>query len=74
MTARITPDLATSKSNLGGIISGDFMPELLAQTPGGLRHQGGANYAFAGGHVKWLKPEQIRKSKQSDGVHPGFGI
>jgi len=23
------------------------------------RHLGGANYAFADGHVKWLKPEQI---------------
>jgi prepilin-type N-terminal cleavage/methylation domain-containing protein/prepilin-type processing-associated H-X9-DG protein len=24
-----------------------------------LRHNGGANYAFADGHAKWLKPDQI---------------
>jgi len=29
------------------------------------RHLGGANYAFADGHVKWLKPEEISQSPTS---------
>ena len=28
------------------------------------RHENGANYAFADGHVKWLKPEAITSSHQ----------
>lgn len=30
------------------------------------RHLGGANYAFADGHVKWLRPHQITSSAGSD--------
>ncbi len=44
------------------------------QVPGASRHHEGANYSFADGHVKWLKPEQIRTDIKSDGVHPGFGL
>ncbi len=32
------------------------------------RHLDGANYAFADGHVKWLKPQAISTQKPRDGV------
>jgi len=32
------------------------------------RHLDGANYAFADGHVKWLKPQKIKASAPADGV------
>jgi len=35
------------------------------------RHAGGANYAFADGHVKWLKPFQISQLPSSK-KHPVF--
>lgn len=38
------------------------LPKDWKQMPADLwfwRHMGGANYAFADGHVKWLKPENI---------------
>jgi prepilin-type processing-associated H-X9-DG protein len=38
-------DLQPGESYVGGV-------------PGGLRHQGGSNYAFVDGHVKWYRPEQ----------------
>lgn len=38
-----------------------LLPPLWRTTPNSpaRRHLGGANYAFAAGHVKWLKPEEI---------------
>lgn len=47
---------------------------IAAQVPAALRHHGGANYAFADGHAKWLKPEQLGSDKKSDGINPGFGL
>jgi prepilin-type processing-associated H-X9-DG protein len=46
----------------------------LTQPPGGTRHHGGAHYAFADGHVKWLLPTSLAVSKKSDGLQPGFGL
>ena len=37
------------------------------------RHLDGANYAFADGHVKWLKPEKV-SDKKPDGSTPTFAI
>lgn len=44
--------------------------------PGGLRHQGGCNYAFVDGHAKWYKPEQVRGATAgpNDGEHPSFAL
>jgi prepilin-type processing-associated H-X9-DG protein len=33
----------------------------------GLRHVGGANYGYADGHVKWLKPEGVTREPTSAG-------
>ena len=41
---------------------------------GAKRHNGGSNYSFADGHVKWYKPEMVRKTEKTDGSNPGFGI
>jgi len=35
------------------------------------RHSGGANYAFADGHVKWLKPDQVSQLPSSK-KHPVY--
>ncbi len=44
--------------------------------PGGLRHQGGSNYAFVDGHAKWYKPEQVRSATAgpNDGQNPSFAL
>jgi len=44
------------------------------QQLGAIRHQGGSNYAFADGHVQWLKPEQISTEEKNDGKTPGFEL
>lgn len=52
-----------------------YHKEVSLQKKGGAeRHSGGANYAFADGHVKWLKPEHLYPGAKSDGIHPGFGL
>ncbi|MBC7808642.1 MAG: DUF1559 domain-containing protein [Akkermansiaceae bacterium] len=38
-----------------GIYSTAMEEEINAQTPASSRHQGGANYALADGHAKWLR-------------------
>ena len=43
-------------------------------TPGAERHEGGANYLFADGHVKWFVPDGLTTSEKGDGLHPGFGL
>ncbi len=53
----------------------DYRQAIRQQNGGARRHGGGgANYVFADGHVKWLKPEQLSPSPTSDGSHPGFGL
>lgn len=74
----LRPDMVQSWGDLerdfGRRIDKDYFDLFLQQTPGAIRHHGGANYSFVDGHVKWLRPEQINTSPQSDGVHPGFGL
>lgn len=36
------------------------------------RHLGGANYAFADGHVKWLKPDSIDTENPANGSNSAF--
>ena len=44
-------------------------------SPGGLRHNGGCNYAFVDGHVHWYTPAQVLNSKQgNDGTKPSFAL
>jgi prepilin-type processing-associated H-X9-DG protein len=38
------------------------------------RHLNGANYAFADGHVKWLKPEKIKAKLLPKGPEPTFAV
>lgn len=72
------PDMIHSGEELNNVagyrLDASQVDALLKQTPGALRHQGGANNAFADGHVKWFKPEQLHTDKKSDGVNPGFGL
>lgn len=43
--------------------------------PGGVRHQGGSNYGFVDGHVRWHKPEHVwSATRGNDGQHPSFGL
>lgn len=61
-------------SKMTGIVgSKEFDSRILELPPGAERHQGGANYLFGDGHVKWHRPEQLATG-QNDGVHPGFGL
>lgn len=75
VTAMPEPDLfATSKDLKIPMKSAGAERAILAQPFGATRHGGGANYLFADGHVKWYQPEQLSKTRQSDGVTPGFGL
>jgi prepilin-type processing-associated H-X9-DG protein len=38
---------------------------------GAVRHKGGAMYAMVDGHVKWLKPTQLRLPLQGYGCQQG---
>lgn len=38
--------------------------------PGATRHNGGANYGFADGHTKWLRPDALLRV--CDGTKPCF--
>jgi len=54
---------------------GDEQAKYEIQPPWFQRHLGGANYAFADGHVKWLRPEDAapvsRWKPQNQGVKSG---
>ena len=73
-----TPDTALTPDALNQFFRHPIDPDLatffLSQPPGGTRHHGGAHYAFADGHVKWLQPSGLSIEKKSDGVKPGFGL
>ena len=43
--------------------------------PGGLRHNGGCNYAFVDGHVRWYTPAQVLDADHgNDGTKPSFAL
>ncbi|MBC8140304.1 MAG: prepilin-type N-terminal cleavage/methylation domain-containing protein [Armatimonadetes bacterium] len=63
------PDLRNEKKGLGLYID-SMTDEIFKQTPGAVRHNGGANYAFADGHARWLRPEAF--VIQCDGAKPCF--
>ncbi len=69
-TARTADEL-----NANGVVSNTGGQDRILQLPpGATRHQGGANYLFGDGHVKWFRPEQLSTTRRNDGVHPGFGL
>ena len=58
------------KKLIAGTYDFSMIKEIESQTPGGIRHGGGANYAFADGHAKWVRAFGF-KSK-CDGTYPCF--
>lgn len=69
------PDTMRTISELKEVLHPGGLENRILQLPlGATRHQGGANYLFGDGHVKWFKPEQLSTARQSDGVKPGFGL
>ncbi len=73
-----SPDMATTRAGLDNYFnhrtSDTSAAYILRQEPAGTRHHGGADYAFADGHVKWLLPTSVRTDRKSDGIVPGFGL
>ncbi len=63
LSCNYTSAIVTADSN---IIKGD-------QLGGAKRHNGGANYLFVDGHVKWYKPEQI-SANANTGNRPAFRL
>jgi prepilin-type N-terminal cleavage/methylation domain-containing protein/prepilin-type processing-associated H-X9-DG protein len=51
-----------------------FDDPTLPYEAGAWRHDGGANYAFADGHVRWYRPEAVRDGHEgpNDGYRPSF--
>jgi len=45
-----------------------------ADDPYATRHLGGANYAFADGHVKWLRPSDVKTADPPDGTNKTFVV
>ncbi|MBC7806641.1 MAG: hypothetical protein H7145_10865 [Akkermansiaceae bacterium] len=67
------PDIKI-KGRVRGISVAELQSSIQEQPAGATRHQGGANYAFADGHVHWFKPEQLSVDPKCDGKTPGFGL
>ena len=67
------PD-ARKLDNLDVIYQRSLEKAINEQPFGATRHHGGANYAFADGHMKWLKPDQLNVDEKCDGKTPGFGL
>ena len=65
--ASATPD---SSVFAVGLFPSATRDEINALKPAAFRHDGGANYAFADGHVKWLRNTAFRY--RCDGAHPCF--
>lgn len=61
-------------SELNAMYPRKLKQQISRQRIGATRHQGGANYAFADGHVKWFKPKELSVNKKCDGNTPGFGL
>lgn len=72
ITSLTTPDINTYDGE--GVYCRSYVKEIASQIEGGNRHQGGANYSFADGHLKWFRHWQLRTGEKGDGVHPGFGL
>ncbi len=70
-----SPDTARTVSELKQVWYPYGWENRILQLPlGATRHQGGANYLFGDGHVKWMRPEGLSTSRKNDGIHPGFGL
>lgn len=67
------PD-AKKTSALNYIYSIPLKKAIDTQKFGATRHNGGANYAFADGHMKWLRPEKLNIDEKCDGKTAGFGL
>lgn len=70
------PDTSDVGRAVGVLILNGHDADIVAQAPAGDRHNGGANYAFADGHVKWLRPDQFNSPRPSrpSSKHFGFGL
>ena len=67
------PDIK-DKTKIYALFIHELRSYINSQPPGATRHQGGANYSFIDGHVKWFKPEQLNSDEKCDGKTPGFGL
>ena len=59
-----------NQEEIVGIFSIDMTNEIMGQVPGAIRHNGGANYVFADGHAKWLRPGAL--TQECDDTKPCF--
>lgn len=56
ITSHRGPDIGRTTKQIYGFHMYMKAEEIVALTPGALRHSRGANYAYIDGHVKWLRP------------------
>lgn len=55
------PDMIPDPANFNKAALPGFYVQWREMPLGGTRHGGGANYLFADGHSRWLKPEQTKR-------------